>query len=346
MTTAKGRLGKAVRSGAVLVAWLLAGAGTPAAGDEMAAGRAPDVAADGAKPVMSYLYRWGEPGTGTGQFRAIRGIVAHDRKASDRIVVVVADTGRDLVRAFTSDMMFIDKWGESGSGAGEFSEPRGVAIDGEGKLLVVDAGNHRIQKTEVGTATFLERPGESLSAFGRRGSADGEFEMPTGVAVTADGEILVVDTGNHRVQRFDASGQFLSSFGTEGDGDGEFRHPTYVAIDSAGHLYVSDTGNHRLQRFDAEGVYLGQIGKVGREPGHFAEPKGLAVDGEGNLWVVDRRNHRVQKFDPQGRFVGAVGQQGGGNGDFNFPEDLAIDSRGRIYVTDGMNSRIQVFKPN
>ena len=301
------------------------------------------VAAD--KPILEYLYGWGQPGTGTGQFRAVRGIAAYDRKSINRTLIVVADGGRDMLRSYTWDMMFIDKWGEAGKDAGQFHEPRGVAVDPEGNIIVADSANHRIQKTAIGTTTFLERPGLPVMQFGSHGTGTGQFDMPTGVAVDGDGNILVADTLNHRIQKFDAKGKFLATWGRQGNGNGMLFMPTYLAIDRAGHVYVADSGNNRIQVFDAQGKYLSSIGSVGKEPGHFAEPKGIALDAKGNLWVVDRRNHRLQAFAPDGRSMGTFGKQGPGNGEFNFPEDLAFDSSGRLFVTDGMNGRIQVFKP-
>lgn len=297
------------------------------------------------RPLVEHLYGWGEPGTGTGRFRAVRGIVAYDRKSIDRTIIVVADGGRDLLRSYTWDMMFIDKWGSAGSAPGEFHEPRGVAIDGDGNVIVADAANHRVQKTAVGTSTFLQRPGEPVLAFGTHGNADGQFNRPTGVAVDASGNILVADTENHRIQKFDPKGKFLAAWGARGSGDGMFFLPSYVAVASNGNIYVSDSGNNRIQVLDAKGKYLSTIGSIGSRPGYFAEPKGLAFDAAGDLWVVDRRNHRLQKFAKDGRSLGVFGSQGPGNDQFSYPEDLAFDSGGRLYVTDGMNGRIQVFKP-
>lgn len=298
-------------------------------------------------PIASFLYEWGEPGTGTGQFRALRGIAATDRPQSDgRTLIVVADTGRDLVRSYTADLMFVDKWGEPGAGPGQFNQPRGVTVDAEGNLLVVDSHNHRVQKTRLGTATLLERPGRFLSSFGSKGSGEGELDTPTGIAVDAEGRILVVDTENHRIQLFDAAGRFLESWGSKGSGEGQFRRPTHVEVDADGHVWVADTDNHRVQKLDRNGRFLVQVGRIGRGAGRLAEPKGLGVDRDGNLWVVDRRNHRVQKFAADGTPLGSFGRQGGGRGKFNFPEDLTFDSSGRLYVTDGMNGRIQVFQPS
>lgn len=296
-------------------------------------------------PMLDYLYAWGEPGTGKGKFRAVRGIVAYNRKDSQRDIIVVADGGADMLRSYTWDMMFIDKWGQAGDKPGQFREPRGVAIDAAGHVVVVDALNHRVQKTMVGTTTFLERPGEPVLAFGKRGTGDGEFETPTGVAVDARGDILVADTDNHRVQVFDSQGKFKFAFGKRGNADGEFYKPSHIAIDAKERLYITDTGNNRVQIFDAKGKHLASFGSVGSKPGLFAEPKGIALDKSGNVWVVDRRNHRLQKFDKDGKFIGVYGKQGPDKGEFSFPEDVTFDGAGRLYVTDGMNGRIQVFKP-
>jgi DNA-binding beta-propeller fold protein YncE len=335
-----------VRAGLRLLAGVLATA--LVAGAAQSAGKPAEKpkASKADAPVLDYLYGWGEPGNGTGKFRAVRGIVAYTRRDSQREIVVVADGGADMLRSYTRDMMFIDKWGQAGDKPGEFREPRGVAIDASGNVVVVDALNHRVQKTVVGTTSFLERPGVPVLAFGKRGSGDGEFETPTGVAVDAQGNIIVVDTENHRVQVFDGQGKFQFAFGKRGSAHGEFYKPSHVDIDAKGRLFVSDTGNNRIQIFDARGKFVSSVGSVGSEPGLFAEPKGIALDKAGNLWVVDRRNHRLQKFGPDGRFVGVFGKQGAEKGEFSFPEDMAFDGNGRLYVTDGMNGRIQVFKPS
>ena len=314
---------------------------------------APDAAQKGAPAPAAappapatFAYQWGEPGTGTGQFRALRGIAAYERKSAERSLIVVADGGMDLVRSYTANMMFIDKWGKRGSGPGEFKEPRGVAVDAEGNLWVVDAYNHRLVKTAIGTATLLDQPGAVLQMFGEYGKGPGQLDTPTGVTVEPSGHILVVDTENHRIQRFDATGKFVSSFGKVGSGPGELRRPTYAALDSAGNIFVADSDNNRIQKFAKDGRFLAQIGNIGSAPGLFAEPKGLTLDANDNLWVVDRRNHRLQKFSADGKLLGVLGGQGGQPGKFNFPEAVAIDVDGRIFVTDGMNGRIQVFKPN
>ena len=71
--------------------------------------------------------------------------------------VWVADSGNNRIQVREPD----GRWrmafgkagggdGESGSGAGEFSSPRGIAVDGNGVVWVADRGNHRIQRYGVG----------------------------------------------------------------------------------------------------------------------------------------------------------------------------------------------------
>jgi len=67
--------------------------------------------------------------------------------------------------------------------------------------------------------------------------------------VDSSGNVYVADTGNHRIQKFNASGEFLAKWGSEGTGDGQFDCPYGVAVDSNGNVYVADMGNDRIQKF-------------------------------------------------------------------------------------------------
>lgn len=85
--------------------------------------------------------------------------------------------------------------------------------------------------------------------WGSSGSGEGQFDSPFGVAVDGSGNVYVVDTYNHRIQKFDTYGAFLAKWGSQGSGDGQFDGPVGVAVDSSGNVYVTDTGNSRIQKF-------------------------------------------------------------------------------------------------
>ena len=98
--------------------------------------------------------------------------------------------------------------GSPGTGTGQFSFPRGIALDTSGNIFVADTFNNRIQK--------FNSAGIHQLTIGSMGSADGQLENPGGVAVDSSGNIWVADSGNVRIQKFGPTGNHLltiASFG-------------------------------------------------------------------------------------------------------------------------------------
>ena len=79
------------------------------------------------------------------------------------------------------------------------------------------------------------------------------FYMPTALAVDGAGNIYILDTGNHRVQKFGPDGKYLATYGRQGQGPGEFYFPAWLDVDAAGFLYVSDPNNQRIQVLTPDG---------------------------------------------------------------------------------------------
>ncbi|MEP7199784.1 MAG: flippase activity-associated protein Agl23 [Chloroflexota bacterium] len=187
---------------------------------------------------------------------------------------------------------------------------------------------------------------------GLRGNGDGQLLAPKGLAVSNDGSVYVADSGNHRIQKFDANGKQTLTFGTQGSNDGQFQEPWAVAVAPNGTIYVADTWNHRIQKFDATGKLLGQwgqFGDVGGQPSPdkpllFYGPRAVALDAQGNVWVVDTGNKRVVKFDANGQPLGAYGGLGTAVGQFAEPIGIAFSQQtGDIYIADTWNHRVQRF---
>ena len=177
--------------------------------------------------------------------------------------------------------------------------------------------------------------------------ARGTVIHPQDVTVDALGNFYVTDTGNARIQVFNANREFLYDWGTRGDANGEFSsNPSAIAVSSDGYVYVTDTSNHRVQQFTSTGTFVRAWGGFGSAEGQFHTPQGIAVDDDGNVYVTELYNHRVQKFSSTGSFITSWGHNGSSNGEFNTPEGIAVDRHGTVYVADSYNFRIQAFDRN
>ncbi|MCS7198015.1 MAG: 6-bladed beta-propeller [Candidatus Bipolaricaulota bacterium] len=292
-------------------------------------------------------------------------------------------TGRKMAEG----LFFLDQFGQGGSAPGQFRGPQGIAVDPQGRIYVADTENHRIQVFDPSTfkptekrpvavwgSRCLLRTGEGCrdpDGGGPLAPGDGQFDGPTDIAIDPSGFIYVVDSGNHRIQKFDLAGRFVSKWGTRGTGDGQFETPLSIALDKSGKIaYVVDKGNHRVQRFDivdASTVRFntkwggecnltvtpptgrcvdpdGAAGPLRTGDGQFFEPRAIAVDEVGNVYISDSGNHRIQKFDATGKFLLKWGSKGFAPGQFDYPRGLALTRAGNLLVVDQYNDRVQEFK--
>lgn len=80
------------------------------------------------------------------------------------------------------------------------------------------------------------------------------FYRATAVDVDAEGNLWVLDAGNHRIQVFSAEGDFVRSLGREGQGPGELEQPSQLVI--VADTIVVRSGRSRLSLFDLAGEHL------------------------------------------------------------------------------------------
>jgi len=237
--------------------------------------------------------------------------------------------------------------GFTGTGSGQFQNPRDIALAPDGTLYVSDTSNNRIQHVTA-NGTVLQSWG-SFADIAKGAASGGTFYEPWGIAVGSDGSVYVADTWNHRIQKFSAEGKFITMWGFFGQAETPFAlwGPRDIAIDADGNLLVTDTGNKRVVIYDPKGNYVAQFGATGLEPGQFNEPVGIAVDKEGLVYIVDTWNQRIQVMtkDATGKYIPLVNWDvvaWFGQSLDNKPY-IAVDGSGNLYTSDPEGYRVLHF---
>lgn len=178
------------------------------------------------------------------------------------------------------------------------TQPTGVAVSEDGqKIFVVDRGSLDADDHKV---IAYSPDGAELYRIGPRGSEPGQLNIPLAATVTSDGRLVILDSGNFRVQTFDLEGKYQSSFGSVGNGLGQFSRPRSIASDLDGNIYVSDTSFNNVQIFNPAGQLLMWLGAPGMQnlPGRFGLIAGIAVDETGRLYISDQYHLKVEVYRP------------------------------------------------
>lgn len=283
---------------------------------------------DAGAGVGTRLARWivglgGGPGRRPDRLlRPQSGIVGPDG------IVYVTDSGRRAVFAFDMEAGRLDVWERADQGA-PFDAPSGIALAGNGELLVADAG--------LGRVVRLTRDGRPVGSFG-----SASLVRPAGI-VWSDRGIFVADAGAHDLKVFDVDGRLIGRLGLRGGELGELNGPTHLALRD-GLLYVSDTLNARVQVFSADGEPLRAIGARGLYVGNFTRPKGVAVDSGGHVYVVESYHDHLVVFDDEGRYLLPISGPDLGTGAFYLPAGVWVDGQDRIFLADMYNARVLILQ--
>lgn len=178
--------------------------------------------------------------------------------------------------------------GTTGSAMNQFHHPRGLAVDGGGRLFVADDDNNRILIFNPGMVTGASAV-DSIGA-----AANSGFDGPKGLAMVGH-TLFVADYHKNRVLRF--TGPFntpAETYVATGIFTGVV-NPVDVAVHGDGSLLVTDQGNVRIARY-ADAVFA--AGSAIQPGSTFAdnmnaEPLGVAADRAGRVYVADYSAYRV-----------------------------------------------------
>ncbi|MFN2114328.1 MAG: VWA domain-containing protein [Anaerolineae bacterium] len=209
----------------------------------------------------------------------------------------------------------VDVWESDPSAqpADALLEPRGLTVDPyDGRVLVVDSGNRRVQVYESngtvvgslggpaadpearldepvdvavqGSSVFVtdEAAGE-VALLSLDGAPHGRWsglDGPYGIAAGADGRLFVIENGASQVAVFNTRGDRLDTWGGFGTGFGKLNRPRGAAASADGRLFVADTGNRRIVVFDESGSQVNETDDLG------VAPLDIAIDATGGLRVA------------------------------------------------------------
>ena len=240
--------------------------------------------------------------------------------------VVVSERYGHCISIFSPSGKKLRSYGTRGSGPEHLQHPRGLAIDGEGNILVADRDNNRIQV---------------LSATGQfSGTAGSGLIHPIDISLNSGNKkVYVADNGNNRIQVLNSDLTFSMNFGTNGSGNGQFNSPHGIACDSTGNVYVADTDNHRIQVFTAEGGFLTMFRWRGEGEGMLHMPICVAIDASNVVYVTEVEKYRVSLFTSDGQFLWQFGRSGEGQES----RGLAVDTSGVVYLCDCKKNHVQMY---
>jgi len=187
----------------------------------------------------------------------------------------VASSVDNVFRILTPRGTLSETWGSPGSGNGEFNfslngENAGaIAFGPDGGFWVADTGNFRVQR--------FDKDRKFLGAWGRFGSAQGEFVFPSDISVDALGNVFVADDHAHVIQVFASDGTYVRSVAAGHAG------PFLLAV---GEGYVDTSllpdGRPGLTEYKPDGSIQGGIDM----PDLMPHPLGMARDDHGGLYIV------------------------------------------------------------
>ncbi len=249
--------------------------------------------------------------------------------------LIITDVNNHCIRFIDYDGKFVDKIGNIGRSGGQFKEPSAVTIDAKNFILICERDNQRVQKftpagkyvTKFGQKTlvgsqlndplgiavsqkgdiavsdwdkcqilFFNHNGKLVKSFGKDKNQT-FLKFPAGITFNSNGNLLVVDRGNHCVWELNENGTIVNKIGCHGYSAGQLNYPYGITIGADHSIIVTESGNSRISIFSPTGKFIHSFGALGSKPGMFDHPRHVCVNGKRDIIVADEMNKRIQIFN-------------------------------------------------
>lgn len=185
------------------------------------------------------------------------------------------------------------------------------------------------------------------------------FNLPSDIALDKDGNIYILDSGNHRIQKFSPDGVYLATLGRKGQGPGEFVYPESIDIDGSGFIYVSDPNNQKIQVLTPEGKESRTIRMIDEQPGivRLAGPDRMVMAGGSRMMMFSGDEEKPKELP---KLVKALDAKGVVQEEFGEPRDyrdmllnragngvrFTLDEKDNVYLAFSNQNRIEKFSPD
>ncbi len=237
------------------------------------------------------------------------------------------DSPRGVQVAANGQIYVVDYWNQrieymnaDGTGAASFGfrgnpSQKGAINFAWSAAIQPGTGDIFVANRESNQVEVFSPTGTSILIFGTKGTANGQFHFPQGIAFDpTDGSLLVDDSGNDRIERFtvsagDASATWAATYGKKGAGGsaapvGVLNQPTGISVAPDGTIWVADTRDNRIQSLSTGGVWTAftkTVASTGQK--NFHAPWGVTVAPDGSIWVADTGNNRIVSMDTSGNLI-------------------------------------------
>jgi DNA-binding beta-propeller fold protein YncE len=216
--------------------------------------------------------------------------------------------------------------------SGSMKLPSDVAVDQSGRIYILDG--------TADTVRVHSPKGEPLFTMG----GPGILKQPLGIDVSPAGEVLVADSGNHRLVLFPAEGKSPHYIEVPSPADGKPSDPTDVNFGPDNTYVAVDNDNHRVVSLTHSGKLVWATGTMGRNPAEFRFPFLMDIDPSGRIYIVEAINTRLQVLEANGDFARFIGEWGIEPGQFFRPKGVVVNDNNEVFASDSYLGVIQVFK--